>query len=338
MPVSVPAPAIPVSEVPPLWPEPPRAVTAWSAATAAGAPADAAAACGYRDLDLDLAIAALRGLALASVAAAVRGRGGGRALPAASRPAAAALPGGRIDAAAIAALWPLVVAPALAGRRRQRAGAMLRAPLPGHDPEAGAAALPDLAVMAAAAVTPPRRSEQLMLAVTPAGGVVAGAAILAVVAAAALQHPAVAAAIDAMVRERLSPEVVLPRGMAPVRLSDRGLLTLIAMELVARPVVTLPTRRQRFGRAFTGHVAALWPDGEVPRGYEAWLLTEALRRHSRLDPRLAAVVAAAGMLRWPRFAAAGSLPDTAVPDTAGPDTTGPGAVPEPLARFLRCEP
>lgn len=295
-----------------------------------GRAADAAAAFAYDDLDLTTAIAVLRGLALASVTAAARGhrrrgRGGRGHL----------LPGGRIDAAAIAALWPVVVGPALAGRRGARARAMLAAPLPGQDPCApGAAAVPDLAVMAAAAATPPRRHERLVLALTPAGGVVAGAAIFEFVAAAALRQPALVAALDAVMHARLGPEVLLPRGSAAMTLSDRGVLTVIAMMLMPRPLLRLPTRRQRFERAFTDRVAALWADGEVPRGCEAWLFTEALRsaHAARIDPRLAAVARAAGLLGWPRFAPAATTATVTAAVTAGDAT-----MPEPLQRFLRRE-
>ena len=295
------------------------AAAAWSAAAGArGRARDATAAFAYGDLDLTGQIAVLRGLALASVTAAVRGRR-----------RHGLMPRSRIDGAAIAALWPVVRAPQLAGRRGARARTMLLAPLPGHDPDArDAAAVPDLAVMAAAAVTPPRLRERLVLAVTPAGGVVAGAAILDFVAAAALRHPALVSALDAIMRRRLSPEVLLPRGMAPITLSDRGVLTLIAMMLVPRPVLRLPTRRQLFERAFTDRVAALWGHGEVPRGYEAWLFTEALRfPQSRIDPRLAALARSAGLLDCPRFAPAGTTAQSA----------DYGTMPDALARFLRCQ-
>ena len=287
---------------------------------------DAAAAFAYGDIDLTAEIAVLRGLALASVTAAVRGRRRRDGRPGGRRHGL--VPRSRIDGAAIAVLWPVVVAPWLAGRRGARARTMLLAPLPGQDPNApGAAAVPDLAVMAAAAVTPPRRLERLVLALRPAGGVVAGAAIFDFVAAAALRQPALVSALDAVMRTRLCPEVLLPRGTAPMTLSDRGVLTVIAMMLVPRPLVRLPTRRQRFERAFTDRVAALWGDGDVPRGCEAWLLTEALRSApARIDPRLAAVARAAGLLGCPRFAP---------PGTTAAVTADYATMPEPLERFLR---
>ena len=311
---------------------------------------DAAAATAYGDLDIAAQIAALRGLALASVTAALDTadqrppRGWPRWL---HRLVHGFLPPRRIDRSAIAALWPVVVAPALAGRRRHHARAMLRAPLPGqqppdHDldtvPDAVPNATPELAVMAAAAVMRPRLADRAALVLMPTGGVVGGAALLSFAAAAALRHPAVVATVDGLLRRRLAAEVLLPRrsqagaatGTDPITLSDRGLVTLIAMALVPRRRgVDLPTRRRRFERALAGRAVALWDTGEVPRGFEAWLFTAVLvSRGKRMDPRLAALARSAGLGGCPRFAAAA---------TDAPDTADYAAMPEPLARFLRRE-
>jgi hypothetical protein len=192
--------------------------------------------------------------------------------------------------------------------------------------------------MAAAAVMRPRLTDRIALALTPTGGVVGGAALLSFAVAAALRHPAVVATVDGLLRRRLAAEVLLPRrphaGMAtgpdPITLSDRGLVTLIAMALMPRRrAVDLPTRRRRFERALAGHAVALWDTGEVPRGFEAWLFTALLVSHgARMDPRLAALARSAGLLGCPRFAAEA---------TDASDTADYAAMPEPLARFLRRE-
>lgn len=275
---------------------------------------DSHAALAWDGVDVAVATAVLRGLAFASVTAAVRG----------------GTPRPRIDATAIAVLWPLVVPPALAGRRRERARAWLAAPLPGHDPEAPAPAVSDLAVLAAAAVMRPSVGERLILLATAPGGVAGGAEILAVVAALALGHPGFVSAVDAVVRHRLRPEVLLPRRADPLAPSDRGLLTLIAMVQTPRPRLAVPTRRQRFARAFADYAAALWGEGEIPRGVEAWLFTEALRSfRSRMDPRLAALARSADLGGCPRYGGTA--------ETAGDGAIDYGVMPEPLARFLRRE-
>ncbi|MCL2429591.1 MAG: hypothetical protein FWD12_10190 [Alphaproteobacteria bacterium] len=331
-----------------------------------GVPADVAAALAYRDLDLGAAVAALRSLALTTVAAVVgegaadadlealregRRRGGAgvsRVARLASRFAAAfasrfaarfdgsPFRGRRIDAAAIDLLWPLVVGPRLTGRRRRRARNRLLQPLQ-HTRRQAEAAVTDLAVMAAAAAAPPSLRDRLAAALQPGGGLVAGAAILDFAMATAVRHPVFVAALDDILHRRLRREVVPARPadprMTPIRLSERTLFTLIAMALLPRRAFRVPTRRSLFERAWNEHAAALWQAGDVPRDFEAWLLTEALRsRRGKTDRRLAAVARSAGLLGCPRFARIRAKPDNPVTDTVDYST-----MPEPLARFLRCE-
>jgi hypothetical protein len=317
-----------------------------------GVAADVAAALSYRDLDLGAAIAALRSLALTTVAA-VAGEAAadgdldavqaGRRLGStgswfASWFDASPFRSRRIDAAVIDLLWPLVVGPRLAERRRRRARARLLRPLQYTHPEAEAA-VADLAVMAAAAVTPLSVRDRLAALLRPRGGVVAGTAILDFAMATAVRHPVFVTAADDILHRRLRREVVPARPadprMNPIRLSERAVFTLIAMARVPRRTFVLPMRRSVFERAWNEHAAALWRAGDVPRDFEAWLLTEALRsRRGRTDRRLGAVARSAGLLGCARFAGTPRKPD----NTGGiTDTVDYSTMPEPLARFLRCE-
>ena len=329
-----------------------------------GIPADVAAALAYRNLDLGAAIAALRSLALTTVAAVVGEVAADAdfdALPAGRRLGAtgswwvswwvswrvSSFPfwfdgspfrSRRIDAAAIDLLWPLVVGPRLTERRRRRARARLLQPLQ-HTKRRAEGAVSDVAVMAAAAVAPVSLRDRLAAALQPGGGLVAGAAILDFAMAMALRHPVFVAALDDILHRRLRREVVPARPadprMTPIRLSERTVFTLIAMARVPRQAFRVPTRRSVFERAWNEHAAALWQAGDVPRDFEAWLLTEVLRsRRGRMDRRLAAVARSAGLLGCTRFARSPAKPDNPASVT---DTVDYSTMPEPLARFLRCE-
>jgi hypothetical protein len=107
------------------------------------------------------------------------------------------------------------------------------------------------------------------------------------------------------------------------------------MARVPRQTFAMPTRRSTFERAWNERAVALWPAGDVPRDFEAWLFTEVLRsRRGRMDHRLAAVARSAGLLGCARFARTPGKPE----DPAGvTDTVDYNTMPEPLARFLRCE-
>jgi hypothetical protein len=313
--------------------------------------ADVAAALAYRDLDLGAAIAALRSLALTTVAAVageVAADGDLDALRAGRRL------GGtgswlaswfdhspnrrRIDAAVIDLLWPLVVGPGLAERRRRRARARLLHPLQ-HTSREAAAAVSDLAVIAAAAVMPVSLPDRLAASLQRGGGLVAGADLLNFAMATALRHPVFVTAVDDILHRRLRREVVPARPadprMTPIRLSERAVFTLIAMALMPRRAFAVPLRRSIFERAWNEHAAALWRAGDVPRDFEAWLFTEVLRsRRGRMDRRLAAVARSAGLLGCARFAGTPRRPDNPARIT---DNVDYSTMPEPLARFLRCE-
>jgi hypothetical protein len=321
-----------------------------------GLPANVAAALAYSDLDLGAAIAALRSLALTTVAAVVgevaadadlEALRAGRRLGSTgfwlvSRFASwfdgSPFRSRRIDAAVIDLLWPLVVGPRLTERRRRRARARLLQPLQ-HTQRQAEGTLTDLAVMAAAAVAPVSLRDRLAATLQPGGGLVAGAAILDFAMATALRHPVLVAALDDILHRRLRREVLPGRPadprMTPIRLSERTLFTLIAMARVPRQAFRMPTRRSVFERAWNEHAAALWQAGDVPRDFEAWLLTEVLRsRKGRMDRRLAAVARSAGLLGCARFARGPAKPDN---PASIPDTVDYSTMPEPLARFLRCE-
>jgi hypothetical protein len=284
----------------------------------------------------------------------------------------------RIDDGVIDVLWPIAVAPALSDRRRSRARALLLQPFDRVWPEAHRS-LSDLAVAAAAATMPPPLLDRLGAAFQPEGGLVAGAAILDWAVALAFRHPVFVQAIDGILYRRLRREVVLPRPadprMNPMRLSDRALIALIAMVRISRLTLAAPTRRSMFERAWNERAVALWPAGDTPRDFDAWLMTAALRaRGWWMDRRLAATARSAGLLGCPRFppraksrsgkvsgkadprkiTSGKAAPGTVTPDRdmAAPDeAAGPAAaekavetptvdytaMPETLARFLRCE-
>ncbi len=322
-------------------------------------PADLAAALAWGDIDIAAAIGALRSLALTTVAAVAgeapadrdvdalerAGRRPGRA-GSLSGPSFLARQrrGRRIDSTVIDALWPLVVSPQFPQRRRRRAQARLLRPLQ-QTRGAAEGALTDLAVAAAAAAMPASLRDRLAAWLRPGGGVVAGAAVLDWAMAAAFSHPAFVLAVDDILHRRLWREAVLLRPaapiMSPIRLSGRALIALIAMVRVPRQSFAALTRRSMFERAWNEHAASLWSAGDAPRDFEAWLFTEALwSRGSRMDRRLAVVARSAGLLGCARFATrpakAQSRPAAAarVTDAGGVDYS---TMPEPLARFLRCE-
>jgi hypothetical protein len=366
---------------------------------AADIPADLAPALAWHDLDLAAAVDALRSLALTTVAAVAGEVPAERDLatlfPAQPLPATpppvnprdgvdGAQAGGswsagllsvlpdmlarlrrfrRIDDAVIDALWPIAVAPALSDRRRSRARALLLRPFDRVWPEAQRS-LSDLAVAAAATTMAPPLLDRLGAAFQPEGGLVAGTAILDWAMATAFHHPVFVQAVDDILYRRLRREVVLPRPadprMNPIRLSDRTLVALVAMVRISRLTLAAPTRRSMFERAWNERAVALWPAGDTPRDFDAWLMTAALRaRGWWMDRRLAATARSAGLLGCPRFPPKEkprndkALPQKPTSDRATADKVTPGqaapekatdaptvdytAMPETLARFLRRE-
>jgi hypothetical protein len=105
------------------------------------------------------------------------------------------------------------------------------------------------------------------------------------------------------------------------------------MQPMPRLAFAAPTRRSVFERAWNERAVALWRPGESPRSFDAWLLTAVLRaRGSRVDRRLAGVARSARLLGCPRFEDK-KRPEKVTEEAAVNYT----AMPESLARFLRCE-